>query len=148
MADKFDLHFQTVDEANRVGFRFFTRAFNRTVGVRGVNKLRNLWTKILLTPKGSDPTNLERGTDFPALIGSNIISQDDVRDVVLLAISDCNEQIAKLQRTVLPDADETLRTATLLQFSVPSEDGIEVWIGLTNVKGESATILIPLLTEA
>lgn len=148
MANKYDLHFQTVDTANLQGFRFFTRAFARTVGVRGVNKLLNLWTKILLTPKGSDPTNLERGTDFPALIGSNIVSQQDVRDVVLLAISDCNEQVAKLQRTTAPDADETLRTASLLQFDVTAEDGIEVWIGLTNVKGESATILIPLLTEA
>ena len=143
----FDLHIQVVDEANRDGFKFFTRGYNRSVGVRGINKLLVIWGKIFLTPKGSDPTNLERGTAFPALVGSNIVSQQDVRDVVMLAISDCNRQIAELQRVSLPDADETLRTAVLLQFNTQGEDGIEVWVGISNVKGEEATVLVPLLTE-
>lgn len=143
----YDLHFQAVEEDELVGFRFFTRAFNRTVAVRGVNKLMNLWTKLFLTPKGSDPTNLERGTDFAKLIGSNIVSVQDIRDVVLLSISDCNRQLAEIQRTTLPDDDETLRTAVLLNFETPTTDGIRVWIGITNVKNEEATVLIPLLTE-
>jgi hypothetical protein len=145
---KYDLHIQTVEESELQGFKFFTRGFNRSIGVRGLNKLLNIWMKIFLTPKGSDPTNLERGTDFPALMGSNITSQQDVRDVVMLSISDCNKQLAEIQRVSPPeDDDETLRTATLLQFSTPTEDGIEVWVGISNVADEEATVLVPLLTE-
>jgi hypothetical protein len=143
----YDLHFQAVEEDKLEGFRFFTRGFNRTVAVRGVNKLLNIWAKIFLTPKGSDPTNLERGTDFAKLMGSNITSQQDVRDVVLLSISDCNKQIAEIQRVSPPDDDETLRTAVLLSFETPTADGIEVWVGISNVKNEEATILVPLLVE-
>jgi hypothetical protein len=145
---KYDLHFQAVDEAELEGFRFFTREFNRTVAVRGINKLLNLWTKVFLTPKGSDPTNLERGTDVARLIGSNITSAQDVRDVVLLSISECNRQIADIQRIRPPDEDEILRTAVLLSFETPTADGINVWVGISNVKNEEATVLVPLLVEA
>jgi hypothetical protein len=144
---KYDLHIQAVKEEELEGFRFFTRGFNRTVAVRGLNKLMNLWTKVFLTPKGSDPTNLERGTNFAKLMGSNITGDQDVRDVVLLSISECNKQIAEIQRTRPPDDDETLRTAVLLSFETPTTDGIRVWIGISNVKNEEATVLVPLLVE-
>lgn len=143
----YDFHFQGVPEEELVGFKFFTRGFNRTVAVRGINKLMNLWTKIFLTPKGSDPTNLERGTDFAGLFGSNITSTQDVRDVVLLSITDCNQQILDLQRIKPPDTDETLRTAVLTDFQRLSADRIEVYVTISNVENEEATTLIPLLTQ-
>lgn len=147
MANKYDLHFQGVPEEELVGFKFFTRGFNRTIGVRGLNKLMNLWTKVFLTPQGSDPTNLERGTDFAGLFGSNITAMQDVRDVVLLSITDCNQQIFEIQRLSPPDTDETLRTAVLTSFTQLTADRIEVYVSISNVKGEEATTLIPLLTQ-
>jgi hypothetical protein len=147
VADKYDLHFQGVPEEELTGFKFFTRGFNRTVGVRGLNKLMNLWTKVFLTPKGSDPTNLERGTDFPNLFGSNIVAMQDVRDVVILSIQDCNKQIFELQRLNPPDTDETLKTAVLQEFTRLAADRIEVYVGISNAKDEEATVLVPLLTE-
>lgn len=144
---KFDFHIQGVPEDELTGFKFFTRAFNRTIAVRGVNKLLNLWTKVFLTPKGSDPTNLERGTDFASLFGANVTRAQDVRDVVLLSIEDCNKQIFDLQRSSAPDVDETLKTAVLTQFTQVSVDRIGVYVGITNLKNEEATILIPLLTQ-
>jgi hypothetical protein len=80
-------------------------------------------------------------------MGSNITGDQDVRDVVLLSISECNKQIAEIQRTRPPDDDETLRTAVLLSFETPTTDGIRVWIGISNVKNEEATVLVPLLVE-
>ena len=143
----YDFYFQGVPEEELVGFKFFTRQFNRTIAVRGINKLLNLWVKIFLTPTGTDPTNLERGTEFPRLFGSNITSMLDVRDVVLLSIDDCNKQIFNLQRIATPDIDETLRTAVLQQFLQISADRIEVYVGITNLKNEEATVLVPLLTQ-
>lgn len=145
---KYDLHFQGVPEDELRGFKFFTRGFNRTVAVRGINKLMNLWTKIYLTPKGSDPTNLERGTDMPGLIGSNIVSTQDIRDVVMLSVDDCNKQIFAIQRVKVPDVDETLRTAVLRTLQRVSADRIEIYIDISNVKNEEATILVPLLTAS
>lgn len=144
---KYDFHFQGVPEDELTGFRFFTRGFKRTLAVRGINKLLNLWTKVFLTPKGSDPTNLERGTDFAGLFGSNITSMQDVRDVVLLSIEDCNKQISDLQQSNTPDVDETLKTAVLTQFTRVSADRINVYVGITNLSNEEATTLIPLLTQ-
>ena len=144
---KYDLHFQAIPEDELQGFKFFTRAFNRTIGVRGINKLLNLWTKMFMTTKGSDPTNLERGTEFPLLIGSNITSIQDVRDIVMLSIGDCTAQITELQRVDTPDPDETLRTAVLLQFESDARDRIDVRVGITNVANEEAAVLIPTLIQ-
>lgn len=144
---KYDFHFQGVSEENLTGFKFFTRGFDRTVAVRGINKLMNLWLKIFLTPKGSDPTNLERGTEVPNLFGSNITSMQDVRDIVLLSIDDCNKQIFDIQRTDVPDVDETLKTAVLTKFQKVTADRIEVYVSLSNLKNEEATLVLPLLTE-
>jgi hypothetical protein len=143
---KYDFYFQGVPEDELTGFKFFTRGFDRTLGVRGVPKLLNLWTKIFLTPKGSDPTNLERGTDFSGLFGANIVSTSDVRDVVLLSVDDCNKQLFALQRTSLPDTDETLKTAVLRSLNQVSADRIDVYIDITNLKNQELTVLIPLLT--
>ena len=144
---KYDFYFQGVPEDELTGFKFFTRGFDRTLGVRGIPKLLNLWTKIFLTPKGSDPTNLERGTDFSGLFGANIVSTSDVRDVVLLSIDDCNKQIFALQRISLPDMDETLKTAVLNTLNQPAADRIDVYIDITNLANQEQTVLIPLLTE-
>jgi len=144
---KYDFYFQGIPEDELTGFKFFTRGFDRTIAVRGVPKLLNIWTKIFLTPKGSDPTNLERGTDFPGLFGANITSTSDVRDVVLLSIDDCNKQIFALQRVSLPDMDETLKTAVLRTLNRTAADRIDVYVDITNLKNQELTVLIPLLTE-
>jgi hypothetical protein len=141
----YDLHFQGVDEAELEGFKFFTRGFSRTVAVRGINKLLNFWTKMFLTPKGSVPTNLEEGTEFASLFGSNIVSMQALRDCVRLAINDCNDQIFEIQRATAPDIDETLKTAVLISFDQVSADRIDVYIGITNAEDQEATILVPLL---
>lgn len=143
MATTYDIYFQGVAEKDVNSIRFFTFGFNRSIAVRGVQKLILLWLKCLMTPKGSDPTNISAGTDFPNLIGSNISSMADVRDVVLLAIDDCNTQIKAIQRVTLPDEDETLASASLTKFQALGEDGFEAWVDIKNIKGTVLTIDLP-----
>jgi hypothetical protein len=148
MADKYDLYIQGVPANEIVGFRFLTRRFNRTAGVRGMDKLVIKWMHVLLTPKGTDPTNLDRGTEFTRLVGSNIVSANDVRDVVVLSIQECNNQIFDIQRRVTADSDETLRNAVLATFSQTAADRFDVTVNLTNVAGQSLAVPIPNLMEA
>lgn len=143
MPDTYDLYIKAKDPDSVVGFKFFTTGFKRTVGVRGPYKLIVQWIKRFMTTKGSDPTNLEEGTDFPSLIGSNIVSMADIRDVVMLSIQDCNSQIEAAQRETRPDEDEQLESAVLTRFQAWGKDGFEAWVTITNVAGASVTVRLP-----
>lgn len=143
MADKFDLYFQGKDAEHLNGFKFFTSGFERSVGVRGLWKLTLQWLKRFMTTKGSDPTRPEEGTEFPNLIGSNIVSTTDVRDVVVLAIEECNSQMITVQQVTQPDPDELLLSAVLTQFKPLGADGFEAWVTISNVKRTELTIQLP-----
>lgn len=142
---KFDAFYGGTDEETQRLFRFFTFGFDRSVGVRGPQKLVLQWLKCLMTTKGSDPTDLEYGTEFPNLIGSNVRAMQDLRDVVMLCVQDCNEQILKLQQTTQPDLDELLLTATLVKFDLLGDDGFEAHVTISNAKGKELTINLPSL---
>jgi len=142
----YDFHFQGKKPASVVNFRFFTAGYKRTIAVRGLQKLLNQWLLLFLTTKGSDPTDLTRGTDFPNLIGSNIVTLADTRDVVLLAIQDCNTQLTAIQRITLPDQDELLGSAALTKFVALGADGFEAWVTIKNAKQEAASLQLPTPT--
>jgi len=139
----YDLYITGKTEENVEGFATFTTGFNRSIGVRGPYKLITQWVKRFLTTKGTDPTDPEGGTEFPLLIGSNIVSEADVRDVVLLAIEDCNAQISEIQQDTQPDLDEQLLSAVLTKFEVVSADEVEAWVTIRNAKGEALTVRLP-----
>ena len=142
---KFDAFYTGTDEATQRLFRFFTFGFNRSVGIRGPQKMALQWLKCFMTTKGSDPTASEYGTEFPNLIGSNIASIQDVRDVVVLCIQDCNEQIMAIQRETQPDLDELLLTAVLSQFALTGADGFDAYVTISNVKNAEVTVNLPAL---
>lgn len=145
MADTFDFYYKGKEPEDVHGFKFFTSGFNRSIGVRGLWKLTLQWLKRFMTTKGSDPLRPEEGTEFPNLIGSNIVSMTDVRDVVLLAIEDCNEQMATVQQVTQPAKDELLLTAVLTKFEPLGSDGFDAWITISNVEGTELTINLPQL---
>ncbi|MAG64687.1 MAG: hypothetical protein CMK74_02265 [Pseudomonadales bacterium] len=140
---KYDHHFQGKTPSTVQNFKFFTSGFKRTVGVRGLQKLINQWLKLFMTTKGSDPLHLQRGTSFPDLIGSNIVTLSDVQDVVLLAIQDCNAQLSAIQQKNPPDTDEQLGSATLIKFQAVGADGFDAWVTIKNIKQEEATLSLP-----
>lgn len=145
MAETYDIYFQSKKPEDVDGFKVFTFGFDRIIAVRGLWKLTLQWLKRFMTPKGTDPIRPEEGTEFPYLIGSNITSMADVRDVVLLAIEDCNEQMTNAQQQTQPDADETLLTAVLTKFELYGEDGFEAWVNLSNVTGDELDVQLPSL---
>lgn len=141
---KYDLYLQGKEEENLDGFRTLTIGFNRSVGVRGPQKLVLQWLKRFLTSKGSDPTDVEAGTEFPSLIGANVSNVTDLRDVVLLAIQDCNEQVLEAQRITQFDEDEQLQTAVLTKFELKAEqDGFDAYVTISNLAGAELLIQLP-----
>lgn len=145
MTTRFDAFYTGTDESTQRLFRFFTFGFDRSVGVRGPQKLALQWLKCLMTTKGTDPTDLEYGTEFPNLIGSNVRSMRDVQDVVTLCIQDCNEQITKIQQETQPDLDELLLTATLAKFELTGDDGFDAYVTIANAKNQEVTVNLPSL---
>lgn len=143
MADTYDFYFQSKTNEATIGFKFFTSGFNRTIAVRGLWKLTLQWLRRFMTAKGSDPLRVEEGTEFPNLIGSNIVNAQDIRDVVLLSITDCNEQIYTVQQSTQPPADETLLTAALTKFELLGSDGFEAWVNISNALNEEVAVAIP-----
>lgn len=142
---KYDAFYTGTAEATQHLFRFFTFGFDRSVGIRGPQKLALQWLKCLMTTKGTDPTNLEYGTDFPNLIGSNVQAMQDLQDVVMLCVQDCNEQIIAIQQKTQPDLDELLLAATLARFDRTGVDGFEAYVTISNAKNQEVTVNLPAL---
>jgi hypothetical protein len=142
---RYDIHFQalTVEEQTNT-FKFVGFTYNPTIGVTGFQMLINQWLKCLLTPQGSDPTDLNYGTGFTGMIGSNL-PLADARDVCSMAIESCNEQVFAFQSTdsTLTSA-ERLATATITQFiPQPSAPGFDLYVELKNQANQTLTISVP-----
>jgi hypothetical protein len=150
MAYSFDLHIQplSIDEqlsTNKlVGF-----GFTSTVGVKGFQMLINMWLHCFLTAKGSDPANLNYGTTFAILPGSNI-DLEDAQDIVNLAVQQCNQQITRIQsndRTLT--SSERLASAKIVNFvEAPSLPGFELYVEIKNASQERLVFNLPALRTA
>ncbi len=143
---RYDIYFQIVPENQFTGSKFFSWGQQRTLGVRGIQKLVNLFVKYLMTPIGSDPLDTTYGTDLPHLIGSNI-SIDDAKDILLLAVDKTAKAIQGFQiSSDVPD-DERLATATVTDFiAIPEAPGFAAQIFIDNVADQGLTFLLPTLT--
>lgn len=144
----YDLYMRPLTQEELVGEQLFTLGADRSMAVRGLTKLLCQWTRLFMTPKTSDPMDIEAGTDFPNLIGSNISSLGDIQDVVITAILDCNEQMFRRQQLTMFPAEEMLSSATLTGFEPWGEDGFQAWVLISNVAGEEATVALPAISTS
>jgi len=141
---RFDVHIQLTPEAT-AGGGFYGFGDVRSIGVRGVQKLVNMFAKYLLTPIGSDPLDLTYGTDLPNLIGSNV----DVlgaKEVLELSVAKTVQALQSYQSSVeIPD-DERLSTASVTDYIVFTEvSGFSAQIYIENILNRGVTVLLPSL---
>jgi len=146
VADKYDVYFQVIPKAQYQGMRFFSFGPTRTLGVRGIQKLLNIFTKYLMTPLGTDPLDVENGTEIPSLLGSNVTPLD-AKDIILLAVDKTAKAIDALQSGLdIPD-DERISAATVKKFIVlDTGPGVAAQIFIQNVAGQGLEFLLPTLT--
>lgn len=145
MANRFDIHIQTLPDVEQQNtFKFMSFGFGSALGVKGFQMLINQWLRVLLTPQGSDPADLDFGTFFTGLVGSNI-PLADARDVAVLALDQCNEQVIEFQQndqTLTPS--ERLASAEMVEFiEKPSDPGFDMTVEIKNQAGEQLLLNVP-----
>ena len=142
---RYDVHIQLVPDAAVLGGGFYGFGAVRSIGVSGVQKLVNQFAKYLLTPVGSDPTDLDYGTDLPNLIGSNV-NVYDAKEVLELSVAKTVQALQGYQASAeIPDV-ERLASATVTDYIVvESAPGFSAQIYIENTANQGMKILLPSL---
>ena len=142
---RYDVHVQIIPASQQGTGKFMGFGQKRTVGVRGIQKLVDDFTIELLTPIGTDPLDLLRGTDLPNLLGSNV-DVSDAQDILLLAVARTVTRFQDYQAgRAVPD-DERLASASVTNFiSLPEVPGFAAQIFIENVLDVGLTFLLPTL---
>ena len=142
----FDVNIQIVPAAEYTGMGFYSFGQTRSLAVRGLQKLVNMFAKYLLTPVGTDPTDATYGTNLTNLIGTNIVLSD-AREVLDIAVEKTITAVQGWQsgRASIPD-DERLASASVTDYiEVPSAPGFAAQILIRNVSGQQLQIVLPTL---
>lgn len=148
MAYRFDLHFQPLsEEEQRQTSKAVGLGFTESIAVKGFQSLVNAWLHCFLTTRGSDPTDLNYGTVFPNLIGSNT-DLADAQDVVTLAVQQCNSQLFQIQlNDTTLTSSERLADAKIVNFvPKPELPGFDVYVEIKNQAQELLVLNLPALT--
>lgn len=142
----FDINIQIVPASRYKGMAFYSFGQTRSLGVRGIQKLVNIFAKFLLTPIGTDPTDLTIGTNVTSLIGSNVVL-DDARDILNIAVDATVTAIQGFQsgQSAVPD-DERLASASVTNYiEIPEGPGFAAQILIRNVSGQQLQLVLPTL---
>lgn len=142
----YDINIQIVPASNYTGMAFYSFGQTRSLGVRGIQKLVNICAKFLLTPVGTDPTNLLYGTNLTSLIGSNVVLSD-AREILDIAVDAMVSGIQGFQSGLAsaPD-DERLASASVTNYiEVPDGPGFAAQILIRNVAGQLLQLVLPTL---
>jgi len=142
----FDVNIQIVPASAYTGMAFYSFGQKRSLGVRGIQKLVNMFAKFLLTPVGSDPTDLLYGTNVATLIGSNVVLSD-AQEILDIAVDTTVAAIQGFQagRSQVPD-DERLASAAVTNYiEIPSGPGFSAQILISNVSNQQLQIVLPTL---
>lgn len=145
MANKFDLYFQVLSAVEQqTTMKFVTFGTPSTIGVKGFPQLINKWLKCFMTSKGSDPADLNYGTVFPTLIGSNV-SLPDARDISELAVQQCNTQLRTFQANdlTLTPSEKLLSAKTISFTEKPELPGFDLFIEIKNQAQELLIFTLP-----
>jgi hypothetical protein len=142
---RYDVYTQITPATEYNSFKFISFGQKRTAAVQGLQKLIGLYTSALLTPIGSDPLDLLRGTNLTDLIGSNV-GVRDAHDTLVLAVQKASSDVITNQIGLqIPDS-ERLANATVTQFIViDAAPGFSAQVYIQNVANQGLTLLLPTL---
>ena len=142
----FDINIQIVPASNYTGMAFYSFGQTRSLGVRGIQKLVNIFAKFLLTPIGTDPLDLTYGTNLTSLIGSNVVLAD-AKEILDIAVDATVAAIQAFQtgQSAVPD-DERLASGAVTDYIVvDSGPGFAAQILIRNVAGQQLQLVLPTL---
>lgn len=147
MANRFDVNIQIVPATAYQGMAFYSFGQKRSLGVRGINKLVNMFAKFLLTPVGTDSVDLANGTLLTGLIGSNV-ALADAQELLQSSVTVTVNAIRAFQagRGSVPD-DERLASGEVTQFLLIEEaPGFAAQILIRNISNQGLSVVLPTLS--
>ena len=142
----YDLNIQIVPASYYSGMAFYSFGQTRSLGVRGIQKLVNIFAKFLLTPVGTDPLDLTYGTNLMSLVGSNVVLSD-AREILNIAVDAAVAGIQGYQagQSSVP-SDERLASASVTAYiEIPSGPGFAAQVLIQNVSGQQLQLVLPTL---
>ena len=132
----YDIHIEGVAAADVTGIRFLTFGNSGDpVAVRGIQKMVDRYLKCILTPRGSDISDKDYGTDLMNAFASSI-DASTVYQLAVMAATDAESTIKKYDTERAAPADERLAAASVENVTVNVErDGFDMTILLRNSAG-------------
>jgi hypothetical protein len=112
--------------------------------ITGIQKVAQIFVKILFTQKGTDVLNPTLGTQFPEIcISANRTSNDATfLSDVSTAIKDAESQARNILSSPLGDTDSQLDKVVIQSLEVDTESLI-MYVQLVTLAGETASVAIP-----
>lgn len=112
--------------------------------ITGIQKVAQMFLKVLFTAKGSDVLNPNLGTQFTRnTINSNRTGMDrDLYVAVISELKDAENQCKSLLNTTGADDASMLDSVTTLGLDT-SADSMILYLKVTTVAGESAQVATP-----
>lgn len=114
---------------------------NEPRSITGIQKVAQLFMKILFTTQGSDLLNPTLGTGFSELVIRSNITQNP-REFSQSASRYIAQAVAQTKSLSSSDPASTMRDVQILGMNTTSES-IQMYLQLTTAAGEFASIAIP-----
>lgn len=144
----FDIHFEGVPRSESHGIRGLTfGAYNKTLGVRGVQKMVNRFVKCMLTSLGSDLSDPDYGT---ALAGSFLgnVDKGTLRTLALQSVVAAEAKVKEYDAEYALNDEERLASVRVNDIKTDeAESGVVLSVTLKNVAGVAVQILLPQIAE-
>jgi hypothetical protein len=140
----FDLYLEGIAAADQEQGKFLTFGdYDRHIGVDGIHKLMMRFLKCMLTPKGSDFTDPDYGTDLAALFNTNADTRL-IGQVASQAVTDTVGTLRAYDAEYEIDDAERILAAEITDLSI-DETGprVDLVVQITNVEGTQALFLVP-----
>jgi len=131
----YDVYIEGVpsDEVRNVQFITFGE---KSIAVKGVYKLLSRVMKCFMTPKGTDLSDVDYGTDIIAHVGGNV-DPKTLRILAGRAITDVESKIREYDAEYILDDDERLGSLELLDIVV-EPDSVKFSVAVTSAQGNKA----------
>lgn len=112
--------------------------------ITGIQKVAQIFIKVLFTQKGSDVLNFTLGTEFPDLcIGANRTSNNtEFLAQVTLALKDAESQTRNITSSLKGDLDSQLDKIVIQGMNVDTEN-LSMYVQIITKAGETASIAVP-----
>lgn len=112
--------------------------------ITGVQKVGQIFIKLLMTRKGDDPINPNMGTYFVdyTMVANRIGVEQNVYSSIVDQINDAVQQVKYVLNTNADDATSQLQNVSIIGLDT-TQDSISLYLQLTTMAGEEAAIAIP-----